>query len=369
MNSIPFTKSSRVKGTDKYVLDLLSSTNPLSGNGTYTKSCQNFLVNRYKINKVLLTTSCTDALEMAAILCDIKQGDEIIVPSYTFVSTANAFVLRGAKIVFADSSEKNPNISPSSIRKLISKKTKAIVPVHYAGVACEMDEICKIAKEYGLFVIEDAAQAIEASYNGSQLGTIGDLGTFSFHDTKNISSGEGGALLINNPILKERAEIIWEKGTNRSAFIRGEVNKYSWVDIGSSFLPSELNAAYLLGQLEMIEEITKNRKRSWDFYKENLKSSELITTQSECANAHMFYLLVSEEKKRNEILNGLKSKGIGATFHFLPLGKSEFSKRMNFFDESSMALNYSNSIIRLPLYYGMEDVELKFICDAIKELI
>ncbi len=369
MNNIPFTKSTRIKGSDKYITDLLSSTSQLSGNGKYTKKCQEFLMNRYKINNVLLTTSCTDALEMAAILCDIKEGDEIIVPSYTFVSTANAFVLRGAKIVFADSNEINPNVSTSSIRRLISKKTKAIVPVHYAGLACQMDEICKIANEYGLFVIEDAAQAIEASYNGRQLGTIGDLGVFSFHDSKNISSGEGGALLINNPLLEKRAEIIWEKGTNRSAFTRGEVSKYSWVDIGSSFLPSELNAAYLLGQLEMIEEITKNRKRSWTFYKDNLKLSKYITPQTECANAHMFYLLVSEERKRNELLNGLKAKNIGATFHFLPLGESAFGKKMKFFHESSMALKFSNSIIRLPLYYGMRNEELKFVCEAINELI
>jgi dTDP-4-amino-4,6-dideoxygalactose transaminase len=349
--SKPYTSGNELK----YITDLIQNGKQLHGNGEYTKKCHKFLQERYDVKKVLLTTSCTDALEMAAILCNIEPGDEVIVPSYTFVSTANAFVLRGAKIVFADSKEDHPNIDPKSIKELITDKTKVIVPVHYGGVPCDMDEIMKIAQDNKLFVVEDAAQAIESSYKGKQLGTIGHLGVFSFHDTKNISCGEGGALLVNDDQFIDRSEIIWEKGTNRGAFFRGEVDKYGWVDKGSSYLPSELNAAYLFAQLENIEKIQKMRLQIWDYYSDNIVKSNLFQKPDSKfkGNAHLYSLMFKSIETRTSFIKKLKEAGIAAPFHYLPLESSTFinAEPESICKESKLI---SDTIMRLPLYAGLE---------------
>jgi dTDP-4-amino-4,6-dideoxygalactose transaminase len=365
MNEIPFSRPYTSGNELKYIQDLLENGKKLSGNGEYTKKCHAFFQDRYNVEKVLLTTSCTDALEMAAILCDIKPGDEVIIPSFTFVSTANAFVLRGAKIVFADSKKDHPNICPNSIKSLITDKTKAIVPVHYAGAPCDMDEIMAIAKEHNLFVIEDAAQAIESTYKGKQLGTIGDLGTFSFHDTKNISAGEGGLLLVNNPKFVKRSEIIWEKGTNRSAFFRGEVNKYGWVDIGSSFLPSELNAAFLWAQLENIGMIQEKRLHIWNLYNQNISDNNKFHKAEKADNAHMFYIKFNHANDRDDAIYQLKKNGISATFHFLPLEQSPYFRGKNPI-ECPNSSTFSDTIIRLPLYHDLNDDEVLRICETLK---
>jgi len=342
-----------------YILEAVQREK-ISGNGHFTQLCQNFIQERYGIPKVLLTTSCTDALEMAALLLDIKSGDEVIVPSYTFVSTANAFVLRGATIIFADSSEDNPNIDVDKIEALITKKTKAIVVVHYAGFSCDMDVIMSLAAKYNLFVVEDAAQAIESIYKGRPLGSIGHLGCFSFHETKNVISGEGGALLINDKSFIERAEIIWEKGTNRSAFFRGEVDKYSWIDVGSSFLPSEITAAFLYAQLESIEEIQNKRQMIWNAYYVGLKKLEedgLVSIpkvpKSNQHNAHIFYLICHSETERNSLLNYLNQNGVNAIFHYLSLYKSEYYSRKYKGKALPECDKYSSCLIRLPLYFEL----------------
>jgi dTDP-4-amino-4,6-dideoxygalactose transaminase len=346
----------------------------ISGNGHFTQLCQNFIERRYGIPKVLLTTSCTDALEMAALLINIKPGDEVIMPSYTFVSTANAFVLRGANIIFADSSNCNPNIDVEKIESLITPQTKAIVVVHYAGFSCEMDRVMSIASSYNLYVIEDAAQAIESTYRGRPLGSIGHLACFSFHETKNVISGEGGALLINHRSLIERAEIIWEKGTNRSAFFRGEIDKYGWVDIGSSFLPSEITAAFLYAQLEKIDDIQNKRLDIWNTYYRNLKTLEenglatLPSIPSFCQhNAHIFYVICSTEQQRNYFLDYLNQKGVNGIFHYLSLHKSNFYSSKYKGKALSECDRYASTLVRLPLYYELTLDEVQYITNTVLE--
>ncbi len=336
----------------------------ISGNGDFTKKCQGFFEQRYGFKKCLLTTSCTDALEMAAILIDIKPGDEVIVPSFTFVSTANAFVLRGAKIVFADSCLDNPNLDPNQLEKLITRKTKAIVVVHYAGVACDMDPIMEIANQNSLFVIEDAAQAIDSFYKGKPLGGIGHLGTFSFHETKNIISGEGGMLAVNDDRFLGRAEIIWEKGTNRSSFFRGEVKKYSWVDIGSSFLPSEVIAAFLFAQLENLDTIQEVRKRIWNTYlgsfselQDKMTFALPVIPDFATNNAHMFYLVCSDKAQRDGLITTLKEKSILSVFHYLSLHKSPFFAEKHDGRVLKNSNRFADCIVRLPFFYSLSAEE------------
>tara|TARA_R110002096_G_scaffold16243_4_gene55563 strand:- start:1529 stop:2656 length:1128 start_codon:yes stop_codon:yes gene_type:complete len=369
---IPFNKPYLIGKESSYIEQAVAS-GKISGNGDFTKKCQTFFEEKFNIKKALLTSSCTDALEMAAILLDIKEGDEVIMPSYTFVSTANAFVLRGAKIVFCDSRNDHPGMDENTIEALITNKTKAIVPVHYAGVACDMEKILQLAKQYQLFVVEDAAQAIDSYYTFSDgttkaLGSIGDLAAFSFHETKNIISGEGGLLAINNPKFKERAEIIWEKGTNRSAFFRGEVNKYGWVDIGSSFLPSEITAAFLWAQLEHLDEIQDKRKSIWNYYHKNLSSTLFTKPQlPEYAsnNAHMYYLTFKNKEDRSKMIQALKEQGIISVFHYLSLHKSEFYQNKHDGRILPYSDEYSSSLLRLPLYYELEEAQ----CLQITQLI
>lgn len=346
----------------------------ISGNGAFTKKCQYFFEEKYSFRRCLLTTSCTDALEMAAILCDIQVGDEVIVPSYTFVSTANAFVLRGAKIVFADSSVENPNLDADKLSALITPKTKAMVVVHYAGIACEMDKIMAIAEANKLYVIEDAAQAVDSFYKGRPLGGIGHLSAFSFHETKNIISGEGGMLVINDERFEKRAEIIWEKGTNRSAFWRGEVDKYNWVDIGSSFLPSELIAAYLFAQLENLEKIQSKRKQIWKKYYESFsvleKSGKLklpVVPSYATNNAHMFYLLTDSIEQRDALIGFLKENKIYAVFHYISLHSSPFYKEKASDVLLPISDYYSDCLVRLPLYFELSKAEQQLIIDKIIE--
>lgn len=360
----------------RYIEDAVNS-GKISGNGVYTKKCQTFFETNYGFKKCLLTTSCTDALEMAAILIDIKEGDEVIMPSYTFVSSANPFLLRGAKIVFTDSKKDHPGIDEDQIESLITEKTKAIVPVHYAGFACNMDKIMQLSEKYNLFVIEDAAQAIDGFYisNGHKkaLGSIGHLAAFSFHETKNIISGEGGMLVINDPVFIPRSEIIWEKGTNRSAFFRGEIDKYGWVDIGSSFLPSEIISAFLWAQLESIQELQKKRLELWDQYYTLLKDWADENTvklpsvpENATNNGHIFYLVLNSEEQRNELIDRLKSSGIMAVFHYQSLHKSHyFTERYNG-SELVNADRYSDCLVRLPMYQQLDPQEVCRICDIIK---
>lgn len=370
----PFNKPYLTGKETQYIIDAVSS-GKISGNGKYTRLCQSFLEERYSLKKCLLTTSCTDALEMAAILVDIRPGDEVIMPSYTFVSTANAFVLRGAKIIFVDSSKENPNIDVDKIEKLITKKTKAIVPVHYAGIACNMDAIMALANAYGVYVIEDAAQAIDSYYTGQDgirraLGSIGHLATFSFHETKNIISGEGGMLAINDIQFAERAEIIWEKGTNRSAFFRGEVDKYGWIDIGSSFLPSEIVAAFLWAQLQCLDKIQSKRKEIWELYYKGFSNSESKVTLPHIPNyatnnAHIFYIVFNSLEHRTKCIEQLKENNFQAVFHYLSLHKSPFY--MNKYEGNDLVWSdlYSDRLLRLPLYYELETYEINGIIKII----
>lgn len=364
---IEFNKPSYTGNEKNYILEAIKS-NHISGNGEFTKKCELWFDKNLACKKTLLTPSCTHALEMAAILLDIKEGDEVIMPSYTFVSTANAFALRGAKIVFVDIHPDTMNIDETKIEAAITNKTKAIVAVHYAGVACKMDTIMKIANHHNIFVIEDAAQGIMSYYNGKPLGTIGHLGAFSFHETKNITSaGEGGLLIINDEKFVERAEIIREKGTNRSLFFRGMVDKYSWVDIGSSYLMNDVSAAYLWGQLEKIDEIQNDRLNSWNLYYEGLKDLEkygyieLPTIPRECTNnAHMFYIKVKDFETRTNLLNYLKNNGINAVFHYIPLHSSVAGKEFgNFNKEDSYTTTESERLIRLPMYYRLKRSDIK----------
>ena len=379
---IPFNKPYLTGKEMQYIEEAVKS-GKISGNGLFTKKCQEFFEKEFGFKKTLLTTSCTDALEMAAILADIKEGDEVIVPSFTFVSTALAFVRQGADIVFADSYSDNPNIDADQIEALITEKTKAIVVVHYAGVACDMDKIMSIANKHGIIVIEDAAQAIDSYYiskDGTKkaLGSIGHLSAFSFHETKNIISGEGGMLCINDDRFIQRAEIIWEKGTNRSQFFRGEVDKYSWVDTGSSFLPSEIISAFLWAQIENMRDIQDKRIKIWNRYYEGLSSFEPVSIKKpklplvpEYAtnNAHMFYLVCDNVDDRTKFIQHLKDKGILSVFHYLSLHKSsyyeKYSTRKSELPNSDM---FSDCLVRLPLFYELTDEQVEYIINTIKEL-
>ena len=346
----------------------------LSGNGVFTKKCQQFFEERYGFKKCLLTTSCTDALEMAAILCDIQPGDEVIVPSYTFVSSALAFVRAGAKIVFADSMQSNPNIDAEKIEALITPRTKAIVPVHYAGVACDMDRIMEIATRHNILVVEDAAQAIDSRYKGRPLGTIGHLSAFSFHETKNIIAGEGGMLCINDERFIRRAEIIWEKGTNRAEFFRGEVNKYGWVDTGSSFLPSEVIAAFLWAQLENLDEIQSRRKHLWELYNTGLSplasSPNSLIALPEIPdyatnNAHMYYLVCKDLEQRTALIKHLKEHDVQAVFHYLSLHSSPYYIDKHDGRDLPECDRYADCLVRLPLFYDLTDEQVIEVCDVI----
>ncbi|WP_429011246.1 dTDP-4-amino-4,6-dideoxygalactose transaminase [Aeromonas allosaccharophila] len=352
------------------------ATGKISGDGTFTKKCHEFFEQRYGFKKVLMTTSCTDALEMAAILLDIQPGDEVIAPSYTFVSTVNAFALRGAKIVFADSYLEHPNIDPIEISKLITPKTRAIVVVHYAGVACDMDAIMDIANKHNILVVEDAAQAIDSYYKGKPLGSIGTFGTFSFHETKNIIAGEGGLLAINDEKYIHRAEIIREKGTNRSSFFRGEVAKYGWVDIGSSFLPSDIIAAYLYAQLENIDSIQTRRKEIWQRYYNKLSvilanTSINLPIVADYANnnAHMFYLVCENLEQRTALIKYLKDNGVHAVFHYLSLHTSEYYKDKYNGNKLLYCDFFSDTLVRLPLYCELTDEQVDYICTQISIFI
>ena len=362
---IPFNKPYLTGKELEYINDAVLR-GKISGDGYYTHKCHRFFQERFGFKKCLLTTSCTDALEMAAILCDIQPGDEVIVPSYTFVSTANAFVLRGAKIVFADSREDHPGIDESKIESLITSRTKVIVPVHYAGVACDMDIIMDIAKRHNLLVVEDSAQAIDSFYKGKPLGGIGHLGCFSFHETKNIQCGEGGMLVINDERFCKRAEIIWEKGTNRAEFFRGEVNKYGWVDIGSSFLPSELMAAFLWAQAENIEDIQRRRSAIWKWYNEN--AEELFPNYSftkpfipeySTNNAHMFYLVLVSIEERTHFIDKMRKKGVFPVFHYLSLYRSPFYRDKHDGKELINSDRFENCLVRLPFYYELDEKRVK----------
>ena len=347
----------------------------LSGNGDFTKKCQSFFEQRYGYKKAILTTSGSDALEMAAILCNINPGDEVIVPSYTFVSSALAFVRERAKIVFADSCAGNPNIDPDKLEELITPKTKAIVVVHYAGIACDMDKIMDIAHRHGILVVEDNAQGLDSFYKGRPLGSIGDLGCISFHETKNITAGgEGGLLTVNDIQYARRAEIIWEKGTNRAEFFRGMVNKYGWVDTGSSFLPSEVNAAFLLAQLEELDTIQNRRKMLWGIYHEELaplaaKGYFTLPDIPEYAtnNAHMFYIVCRNIDERSALISFLKDNGIQACFHYLALHKSEYyTTHYTERPELPNCDRFADCLVRMPMYYELKEDEVKYITGKIK---
>ena len=396
---IPFNKPFLTGKEAHYIYQAVYG-GKLSGNGVYTKKCQHFFEEHYGFKKALMTTSCTDALEMAAILCDVKPGDEVIAPSYTFVSTVLAFVRQGAKIVFCDSCKDNPNIDADKIEGLITERTKVIVPVHYAGVACDMDKIMDIANRHNLLVVEDAAQAIDSYYKGQPLGSIGHLGCFSFHETKNIIAGEGGLLTINNERFIRRSEIIWEKGTNRSEFFRGEVNKYGWVDTGSSFLPSELISAFLWAQIENMDMIQTKRKEIWSLYYEGLKplSEKGLLTLPDIPeyatnNAHMFYIVCRSLKERSALIKYLKDNEILSVFHYLSLHKSGFytsyaefrpdncqkieSVKQTNFDESDsdeiqvVGLDlpncdrFADCLLRLPMYFELSNEDISKIINLI----
>lgn len=371
---IPFNKPFFTGSETSYIEEAVK-TGKISGNGVFTRKCQSFFEKKYGFLKCLLTSSCTDALEMAALLINIKPGDEVIMPSYTFVSTANAFVLRGAKIVFADSKSIHPGIDEDTIEELITPRTKAIIPVHYAGSACDMDKIMALANKYNLYVIEDAAQAVDGFYtvNGIQraLGSIGHLATFSFHETKNIISGEGGMLVVNDSQLLERAEIIWEKGTNRGQFFRGEISKYEWVDIGSSFLPSEITAAFLWAQLENLDNIQQRRLELWETYHFELKSwaeklniALPMVPHYSTNNAHIFYLICSSGAQRNALIEHLGSLGILSVFHYLSLHSSPFYLKLH--DDRTLinSEEFSEKLLRLPLFFELNIIQ---VIDALKK--
>lgn len=347
----------------------------ICGDGMFTKRCNGWIEERTGTAKALLTTSCTHATEMAALLLDVRPGDEVIMPSYTFVSTANAFVLRGAVPVFVDIRPDTMNLDENLIEAAVTEKTKAIVPVHYAGVACEMDKIMELAEKYRLAVVEDAAQGVCSFYKGRALGTIGDYGCFSFHETKNFSMGEGGALLIRDPEHVEAAEILREKGTNRSKFFRGQVDKYSWVNQGSSYLPSDMNAAYLWAQLEMADEITADRMRSWKAYYEQLLPLkeqgriELPVVPEDCEhNAHMFYIKAGDLKERTALIGYLKNADIQTVFHYVPLHSAQAGQRLGrFYGEDRYTTRESERLLRLPMYYGLKEEQVSYVAERIKE--
>lgn len=369
---IPFNKP-YFTGREAFHLSQAAITGKLSGNGNYTRDCQLFFEKKYGFKKTLLTTSCSDALEMAALLLEIKPGDEVIIPSYTFVSTANAFALRGATIVFADSGTLNPNMDAALIEALITPKTRAIVVVHYGGIACDMDKITEIAGRYNIAIVEDAAQGVDAYYRDQPLGSIGKLGTFSFHETKNITSGEGGMLIVNDHALIGKAEIIWEKGTNRAAFARGEVEKYEWVGLGSSFLPNELTAAFLYSQLEHLDVIQQKRLQIWQEYhsrlsdlaEEGLLSLPHVPEYAR-HNGHLFYITTRNSGERDRLLAYLLNNGIHAVFHYLTLHNSPYYKNLHDGRHLSEADRFASTLLRLPFYYSLDTIEVEYIYDTIR---
>ncbi len=371
---IPFNKP-YLTGKEMHYMYQAIYSGKISGNGMFTQKCHGYFEQRFGFKKVLLTTSCTDALEMCAILADIKPGDEVIMPSYTFVSTALAFVRQGAKIAFADSRSDNPNIDADHIEGLINERTRAIVPVHYAGISADMDKIIALADKYRLLVIEDAAQGIDSFYRGKPLGTIGHLAAFSFHETKNINAGEGGMLAINDERFIKRAEIIWEKGTNRSEFFRGEVNKYGWVDTGSSFLPSEIIAAYLYAQLENLDDIQKRRKKIWETYYEGLsgwskENGIMLPFIPDYAtnNGHMFYMVFNDISERTRMIDQLKKNSIHSVFHYLSLHKSQFYNDKYEGSELPNTDHYTDCLLRLPLFFELTDEDLEKIIETVKSV-
>lgn len=345
----------------------------ICGDGQFTKKCNEWMENRFNAQKVLLTTSGTTALDMAMLLCDLKPGDEVILPSYTFSSTATSAVLAGAKLVFVDIRPDTMNIDENKIEAAITDKTKVIVAVHYAGVSCEMDKIMDIAKRYNLKVVEDAAQGVMSTYKGQALGTIGDFGCYSFHETKNYSMGEGGALVINNPEYNERAEILREKGTNRAKFFRGQVDKYTWVDFGDSYLPSELNAAYLWAQLLRADDINNDRLNTWNIYKKKLQpladagKIELPFIPDDCVhNAHMFYLKCKDLSERTEFIKYMKENGVAAVFHYIPLHSAPAGLKFGRFDgKDEYTTTESERLVRLPMFYGLESKQADYICEKV----
>ena len=346
----------------------------MSGNGDFTKKCHSFMEERYGFRKCLLTTSGTDALEMCAMLCDLQEGDEVIVPSYTFVSTALAFLREKAKLVFADSGEESPNMTAKQIEPLITPRTKVIAVVHYAGVACDMDPIMELAERHHLLVVEDAAQAIDSYYKGRPLGSIGHLAAFSFHETKNINCGEGGMLVVNDERFVRRSEILWEKGTNRAEFYRGMVNKYGWCDLGSSFLPSEFNAAFLWAQLEQIDDIQTKRKKIWQTYYDclngNVDDSHIslpVIPDYATNNGHIFYLVCSSLEYRTRFMDWMKSQGVQTTFHYLPLHSSQYYQSYYQGEKLAQCDRYADCLVRLPLYYELKDEEVRRIAQLVIE--
>jgi dTDP-4-amino-4,6-dideoxygalactose transaminase len=350
------------------------SAGRISGGGEFTRRCEQFFEGRYGFAKVLLTTSGTDALEMAALLLGMGPSDEVILPSFTFVSTANAFALRGARLVFADSSPLNPNVDPESIEASITPRTRVIVPVHYAGIACDMDRIHRLSERHDLFVVEDAAHAIDSCHRGRPLGSLGHVAAFSFHETKNVTSGEGGMLVVSDEKFSVRAEIIREKGTNRAAFYRGEVNKYSWMDLGSSFLPSDMIAAFLWGQLENLDRIQKRRVAIWRTYRDGLELLEhrgciqlLRIPPYATNNAHMFFLLCGSYTERDRLIRFLGDRGVMAVFHYLPLHKSPFFEKLHDGRPLPLAEMYAERLLRLPLYYELEESQQARVIDAIRK--
>lgn len=375
MNAIPFNKPF-LTGKEAHYMYQAVYTGKLSGNGFFTKKCQDYFQQKYNFKKCLLTTSGTDALEMCAMLCDLQPGDEVIVPSYTFVSTALAFLREGAKVIFADSGDNNPNLDANKLESLITPRTRVIAPVHYAGVACDMDVIMQVAEKYNLIVVEDAAQAIDSYYKGRPLGGIGHLGAFSFHETKNITSGgEGGLLTINDERFIRRSEILWEKGTNRAEFFRGAVNKYGWVDMGSSFLPSEINAAFLWAQLENLGTIQEKRRKIWEQYFAGLQqlAGEGLFRLPQIPgyatnNGHMFYIVCRNLEERSELIKFLKEHQIMAPFHYLSLHKSEYyTKHNEQIPELPLCDKYADCLVRMPLFYELTLEQVDYIVECIKE--
>lgn len=373
---IPFNKISITDIEKKFVLDSING-NKICGDGLYTKKCYEFFKEKFNIKNILLTTSCSHALDIAAILLDLKQGDEVIVPSYTFVSTANSFLLRGAKPVFVDVEKDTMNIDANLIEEKITDKTKAIFPVHYAGVACDMDKIMKIAKKYNLKVVEDAAQAIGSFYKGKPLGTIGDIGCFSFHETKNYAMGEGGAIIVKDDSEFLKAEIIREKGTDRSQFIKGNIDKYTWHSVGSSYLPSDILAALLFGQLTRFDEIMNKRMNAWNIYNiklEKLENEGKLKRQfipdEKIHNAHMYYIILPDEDTRNNVIKCLKEKEIYSAFHYIPLHTSPMGKKLNYKKgDLPITEEYSKRLLRLPLWADIKDNEVEYICNCLEEIL
>ena len=363
----PFISGNEIK----YIEEVIQS-GKLSGNGKFTDLCHQFFESEFGFTNAKLTDSCTAALDMVSILLNISPGDEVIVPSYTYVTSANPFVLKGAKIVYADSLSHNPNIDPTQLPKLITEKTKAIVVMHYGGIACEMDEIMEIANAHNIWVVEDAAHSLGATYKGKYLGSIGHFGTFSFHTTKNITSGHGGLLAINDEQFVERADIIWEKGTNRKMFLEGEVNKYEWFDVGLSFYPSEITAAFLWAQLQNLSNINAERVKSWNYYYQALKDVPQIKLlqlkEYEKHNAHLFCVKTPNREKRNILLQELKKNGVMATFHYLPLHLSPYAKTENTI-KLQEAEDWADGLVRIPLYFGITEAEQDFVIDQIKSIV